>query len=257
VVPRRRGRDARAPAPRRDAEREREAAREAGLRGRAHGGAARLRDLRQRVHAVPARGRRQRMRPARSSRTPRSTTDLSVSSRARSENVLWRSLMSGSYRFDFVDDEDGNETRISALFLDAAQRSGPYSATFGRQPGNTAGVSSRFDGLRLARRIGEQWRSPRAAGFGRDPDLRPHRDAAPALRPEPRRRGPVRTPGPAALLAAAAGQRHDRPHGGRQRAALLRRALLRGHLRRLRRLLRRPQHRASSPGTGRSRARRT
>jgi hypothetical protein len=73
-------------------------------------------------------------------------TDLSVSSRARSENVLWRSLMSGSYRFDLVDDADGNETRISAFYLDGAQRSGPYSATLGRQPGNTAGVSSRSTG---------------------------------------------------------------------------------------------------------------
>ena len=92
-------------------------------------------------------------------------TDLSVSSRARSESFLWRSLAAGSYRFDFTDQAVGNETRVSALFVDATQRSGPYAATFGRQPGNTAGVSSRFDGLRLARRLGEQWRVTARGGF--------------------------------------------------------------------------------------------
>ncbi len=92
-------------------------------------------------------------------------SDLSVSSRARSENFVWRGLAAGSYRFDFVDGMDDNETRISAFFLDVAQRAGPYSATFGRQPGNTAGVTSRFDGVRLSRRLAEQWRVTLRGGF--------------------------------------------------------------------------------------------
>lgn len=92
-------------------------------------------------------------------------SDLSVSTRARSEKYLWRGLASGSYRFDFVEGMDKNEARISAFFLDVAQRSGPYSATFGRQPGNTAGVSSRFDGVRLSRRLAEQWRLTVRGGF--------------------------------------------------------------------------------------------
>jgi hypothetical protein len=92
-------------------------------------------------------------------------SDLSVSTRARSDNFLWRGLAAGSYRFDFVDGMSENETRISSFFLDVGQRSGPYSATFGRQPGNTAGVTSRFDGIRLSRRIAEQWRVSLRGGF--------------------------------------------------------------------------------------------
>jgi len=92
-------------------------------------------------------------------------SDLSVSSRARSDNFLWRGLAAGAYRFDFIDGMDQNETRISALFFDVSQRSGPYSATFGRQPGNTAGVTSRFDGVRLSRRLAEQWRVTVRGGF--------------------------------------------------------------------------------------------
>jgi len=92
-------------------------------------------------------------------------SDLSVSTRARSSSFLWRGLAAGSYRADFADAADGNDTRISALFLDVGQRSGPYSATFGRQPGNTAGVSSRFDGVRLSRRILERWKVSLRGGF--------------------------------------------------------------------------------------------
>jgi hypothetical protein len=92
-------------------------------------------------------------------------SDLSVSSRARSENFLWRGLAAGSYRADFTDAAEGNETRISALFVDVGQRTGPYSATFGRQPGNTAGVTSRFDGVRVSRRILERWKVSLRGGF--------------------------------------------------------------------------------------------
>ena len=92
-------------------------------------------------------------------------TDLSVSSRARSDNFIWRGLAAGSYRADFAAGMDENDTRISALFLDVGQRSGPYAATFGRQPGNTAGVTSRFDGVRLSRRLAEQWRVTARGGF--------------------------------------------------------------------------------------------
>ena len=92
-------------------------------------------------------------------------SDLSVSTRARSSSFLWRGLAAGSYRADFADAADGNDMRVSALFLDVGQRSGPYSATFGRQPGNTAGVSSRFDGVRLSRRILERWKVSLRGGF--------------------------------------------------------------------------------------------
>ncbi|MGH9884750.1 MAG: tetratricopeptide repeat protein, partial [bacterium] len=54
-------------------------------------------------------------------------SDLSLSTRARSADYLWRGLAAGSYRADFTDTTDGNDTRISAAFIDVGQRVGPYS----------------------------------------------------------------------------------------------------------------------------------
>ena len=44
------------------------------------------------------------------------------------------------------------------MFVDAAQRNGPWSGTIGRQPGNTAGIPSRIDGVRISRQIFDVWR---------------------------------------------------------------------------------------------------
>ena len=85
-------------------------------------------------------------------------SDLSFSTRARSDSWVLRSLATGSYRADFLDASTGNQTRITAVYVDAAQRNGPWSGTIGRQPGNTAGTPSRFDGLRLSRQVGPEWR---------------------------------------------------------------------------------------------------
>lgn len=85
-------------------------------------------------------------------------SDLSFSTRARTESWVLRSLTTGSYRADFLPDGGRNQTRVTAVYLDAAQRSGPWSGTLGRQPGNTAGIPSRIDGVRISRQVFDFWR---------------------------------------------------------------------------------------------------
>jgi tetratricopeptide (TPR) repeat protein len=84
-------------------------------------------------------------------------SDLTLSARARSDAWSVRSLATGSYRYDFLPGGDATQARITAAYVDAAQRGGPWSGTFGRQPGNTAGMPSRLDGARLSRQLGD-WR---------------------------------------------------------------------------------------------------
>lgn len=85
-------------------------------------------------------------------------SDLTFSARARTDSWVLRSLTTGSYRYDFLPDSTGNQARVTSLFVDAAQRSGPWSGTIGRQPGNTAGIPSRIDGLRISRQVWDVWR---------------------------------------------------------------------------------------------------
>ncbi len=68
-----------------------------------------------------------------------------------------RGQAAGSYLFDFAGGMNQNETRVSTAFLDAKQTDGPWTGTIGRQPGNTTGVFSPFDGLRVGRRVAAQW----------------------------------------------------------------------------------------------------
>lgn len=91
-------------------------------------------------------------------------SDLTLSSRARSESWVLRTLATGSYRYDFLPGGDATQARITSVYLDAAERSGPWSGTFGRQPGNTAGMPSRLDGVRLSYQLGD-WRMSLRGGL--------------------------------------------------------------------------------------------
>jgi len=85
-------------------------------------------------------------------------SDLTFSTRARTDSWAVRTLTTGSYRYDFLPGGAASQARVTAVYLDAAQRTGPWSGTFGRQPGNTAGIPSRFDGVRLSRQLDDVWR---------------------------------------------------------------------------------------------------
>jgi tetratricopeptide (TPR) repeat protein len=85
-------------------------------------------------------------------------TDLSASARVRSESWVLRGLTTGSYRQDFLPGGGATQARVTSLYFDATERGGPWSGTLGRQPGNTAGLPSRFDGLRLSNQLDGDWR---------------------------------------------------------------------------------------------------
>ena len=85
-------------------------------------------------------------------------TDISLVAKGRTAGLDLRGQMAGAYRFDLAHGPDENDARVSALFVDARQQDGAYFGTLGRQPGNTAGVFSRFDGLRFGRWLGEHWK---------------------------------------------------------------------------------------------------
>lgn len=85
-------------------------------------------------------------------------TDATYVLRGGVGDFALRGQLAGAYRFDLIEGMDENDARISAVFLEANQREGRYGFTLGRQQGNTAGVISRFDGLRLRRKMGPHWR---------------------------------------------------------------------------------------------------
>ena len=144
VVSRRRGRRARATASRRAPQRERQAAREE-LHRRARvvlPGRGRVREPRYSVSARGAGRLRERKHPARLFAVLGSL----VSTRARTDIVGAAQPGDRIVPLRLRRRLDGNETRISAVYVDAAQRNGPWSGTIGRQPGNTAGTPAASTG---------------------------------------------------------------------------------------------------------------
>lgn len=85
-------------------------------------------------------------------------TDATYVLRGNVGDMSLRGQLAGAYRFDLLEGMDANDARISAVFIEGNQREGRYGFAVGRQQGNTAGVISRFDGLRLRRRMGRHWR---------------------------------------------------------------------------------------------------
>ena len=84
-------------------------------------------------------------------------TDGTFVLRSQIHGWALRGQAAGSYLFDFAGGMGENETRVSSVFLDAKQLDGPWAGTVGRQPGNTTGVFSRFDGVRVTRRVADRW----------------------------------------------------------------------------------------------------
>jgi hypothetical protein len=85
-------------------------------------------------------------------------TDGTLVARLRTPAWSFRGQGAGSHLFQFADTDDSNDTRVSSLFVEAKQNEGVWRGVVGRQSGNTGGVYSRFDGLRMSRRIAPHWR---------------------------------------------------------------------------------------------------
>lgn len=86
--------------------------------------------------------------------------------RAYTDKYGIRAELNGSYLFDFlVNDRGDDERRISSLFIEIDQLAGPLSGTFGRQSGNSRGVIGRMDGALVTYALGEHWSASGVAGF--------------------------------------------------------------------------------------------
>lgn len=75
------------------------------------------------------------------------STDLDVTARKRSSAYDIQSRFTGSYLYDFLDDGSGDETSVSSMYIDMAQKKIGATARVGRQSRNSGGVLGRFDGL--------------------------------------------------------------------------------------------------------------
>ena len=73
-------------------------------------------------------------------------SDLDFTATAGNDRHEAAFRFSGSYAQDFTDDGPGNETSLSALYLDLSDSEWDLTARLGRQSRSTGGVLGRFDG---------------------------------------------------------------------------------------------------------------
>ena len=74
--------------------------------------------------------------------------DLYLSARLRSSSWEVETTASGRARYDFEENEIGDDSRLGAVLVEAEQRGGGWWGNVGRQRGG-GGVTGRFDGSRL------------------------------------------------------------------------------------------------------------
>ena len=79
--------------------------------------------------------------------------DLDFTTRVTNDRFDLRALFVGSHVFNFADQGDANESRISSVYLDALDREIGLSTRIGRQTRNSGGVLGRFDGAYLGYQI--------------------------------------------------------------------------------------------------------
>lgn len=79
--------------------------------------------------------------------------DLDFTTRLTSERYDLRALFVGGHAFNFIDEADSNESRVSSLYFDGLDRKTSLSGRIGRQTRNTGGVLGRFDGGLIGYRI--------------------------------------------------------------------------------------------------------
>jgi len=95
-----------------------------------------------------------------------SLTYADLSARRRGPDSQWRTVMSGSYEYDFIADADERpgRFRIRSAYLDYQGKRRGLDFTLGRQSVRTGGVLGRFDGARLAYRVHRAVRLNTVAG---------------------------------------------------------------------------------------------
>ncbi|MDH5776920.1 MAG: SPOR domain-containing protein [Gammaproteobacteria bacterium] len=85
------------------------------------------------------------------------TSSLNMISRRRSDSSDIKMQFSGSYLYDFEEPSEESDARISALFIDMADRPKSMRAKIGRQSKNSSGILGRMDGLWAEYRLNPDW----------------------------------------------------------------------------------------------------
>lgn len=85
-------------------------------------------------------------------------SDLSIDARRRGERFDFATRITGGYRNDFLDENEGsgNQLRVAYAYADLADSVTGLRARVGRQSRNRAGVLGRFDGFNLGYRATER-----------------------------------------------------------------------------------------------------
>lgn len=92
-------------------------------------------------------------------------TDLNVNARLRTGRYNVRTQFSTSYTYDFNDSDEGNEYRISDMYISASDKITGLSTRLGRQSSSTGGVQGRFDGAEFGYRLNPKWKVNLVAGY--------------------------------------------------------------------------------------------
>ena len=80
-------------------------------------------------------------------------TDADLTARAFDDNSEVKFQFVGGHAFNFLDETDANESRISNLYFDGLHRSSGLSTRLGRQSQSSGGVLGRFDGGKVGYRL--------------------------------------------------------------------------------------------------------
>ncbi len=92
-------------------------------------------------------------------------SDILFSARRRTETWDIRTLFAGSHRYDFIDDRDPGDGRVTSLYADFRNRVEDYSIRIGRQTHSANGVLGRFDGILGSYRLNSQVKLNVVAGY--------------------------------------------------------------------------------------------
>ena len=90
-------------------------------------------------------------------------SNLDLTGRFRSGDYDNRVVIRDTYALNFLDNTD-NENRLYAAYAEVRNKLYDYSGRLGRQPGNSAGVLGRFDGITLGYSFLPKWRINVVAG---------------------------------------------------------------------------------------------
>ncbi len=90
-------------------------------------------------------------------------SNLDLTGRFRGGDFDNRVVIRDTYALNFLDDTD-NENRLYAAYAEVRNKLYEYSGRLGRQPGNSAGILGRFDGITLGYNFLPKWRINVVAG---------------------------------------------------------------------------------------------